>query len=92
MDSVKIGNLTCNHQIVAAPEGQSIISVTATDGTNSYCHTVTIGAVDGNDALASLSDADLQTHLQTILDDARNHATKVLQSRLNVKTILAKLN
>ena len=56
-----------------------------------YSTSITIGAVDGNDAVASMSAEDLQAMLQAAIDAARAKAESILAGRALVASILPNL-
>ena len=57
----------------------------------SYSTSITVGSVDGNDAVAGMSAEDLQTMLQAAIDSARAKAESVLAGRALVASILPNL-
>lgn len=72
--------------------GQTIFKVKVTDGDFSHEHTVTVGAVDGNDALTSLSDDDLKQALQAHLDSVRQRGVDVIAARARVRDLAKELS
>ena len=76
-------------QIVA--EESPVIHVESTDGNYTHSTRVTIGASNGNDVLASMTDADIQSHLQKALDDARSKNAAILNTKNRVQALASKL-
>lgn len=56
-------------------------------GNATHEHRVTIGAEDGQDSIAGMSEADLQATIQGHLNEKREEAAQVLAGRARVAKI-----
>src|ERR1700730_2817943 len=89
--STEHGNVTSTAEISHTEGGQVIIRVTSLLGDAKHQHSVTVGASDGQDVVASLTAAELQASLQSHLDNVRNDAASVLCGRATVAKVAALL-
>lgn len=86
-----VGNPIVTSTIEQDPNGQVRIRVRADLNGVIDERLVGIGAEDGNDAIAELSDEDLQAAIQAILDSARRWVAKIVAGRARVAAAAANL-
>jgi hypothetical protein len=86
------GDVNSTAEVLLTDSGQVVLHVTSTLGAAKHEHRVTVGAEDGNDAVASMTDADLQASLQTHLDKVRSDAANVLSARAKVAKLVSSLS
>jgi len=85
------GDCVTTAEISHSDNGQVVLKVVSKLGDAEHTHTTTIGAEDGKDLVASLSENELKNHLQSHLDRVRAHAADVLAGRAKVSKIAAEL-
>lgn len=85
------GEMSSTAEIQHTDNGQVVIHVVSRLGDTQHSHTITVGAEDGNDAVANLTADEMQATLQTHLDDVRKKATGILSTRIMVQACAAKL-
>ena len=81
------GIVTSNTEVTCLDNGQVILHIVSKLGSAVHEHRVTVGAEDGNDSVARMSEVVLQQHL----DEQRNAAAQVLAGRARVAKISANL-
>jgi hypothetical protein len=86
----KHGDCSTVAEITHTDNGQTVIRLTAELAGHTHEHTVTVGAEDGYDALAELTDGGVAL-LQQHLDQARDKAARILAARVAVKHAAARL-
>jgi hypothetical protein len=89
--ATEFGNVETSAIVSRADNGQVILHIVSKLGAATHEHRVTVGAEDGKDSVAMLSEADLQVSLQKHLDEKRNEAVQILAGRARVARISGNL-
>jgi hypothetical protein len=89
--STKHGDVESNAEITHLENGQTVISIASTLGDAKHAHTVTVGAVCGNDALLNRDEATALAELQKHLDEQRQRAADILAGRAQIKKLTQQL-
>jgi hypothetical protein len=90
--STEHGDVSSQAEVHHDDNGQVRLHVVSTLGKAKHEHVVTVGAEDGKDAVADLTEDDLKTSLQKHLDRVRDEAAKVLSGRAKVSKIVGGLS
>ena len=85
------GKVTSDTEITRLDNGQVILHIVSKLGDAAHEHRVTIGAEDGKDSIAGMSEADLQATIQGHLNEKREEAAQVLAGRARVAKISGNL-
>jgi hypothetical protein len=86
--STKHGDVSSQAEVHHDDNGQVRLHVISILGDSKHEHIVTVGAEDGKDAVADLTDDELKASLQKHLDKVRDEAAKVLSGRAKVQKIV----
>jgi hypothetical protein len=89
--STEHGDVVTAAEILHTDNGQVLLHITSKLGDAKHEHRVTVGAEDGNDMVARLSESELRASLQKHLDEKRNHAAAILAGRAKVSKIVSDL-
>ena len=89
--STEHGDVVSTAKIVHIDNGQVTAHITSTLRGAKHEHRVTVGAEDGQDMVAKMSEADLQAMIQKHLDEKREEAAQILVGRAKVAKITANL-
>jgi hypothetical protein len=89
--STEYGDVSSTADVLHTGNGQVVLHITSTLGSAKHEHRATVGAENGNDAVAGLSEAALQTMLQKHLDEKRAEAASVLSGRAKVGKVVTNL-
>jgi hypothetical protein len=90
--STEHGDVLSTAEVLHTDNGQVLLHITSKLGDARHEHRVTVGAEDGNDLVASLSENELQSSLQKHLDEKRNIAAAILAGRARVSRVTALLS
>ena len=85
------GDCTTTSTVSHLDNGQAVFKIVSELDGHKHEHTVTVGSVDGKDALPNLSDDQLKQTLQSHLDQVRQQAVDILAARSKVKKFAAEL-
>jgi hypothetical protein len=86
------GDVSSQAHIQHTDNGQVVVRVLSQLGDAKHSHVVTVGAEDGNDLVATLSETELKNHLQDHLDKIRDRAAGVLAGRAKIQKIAGELS
>lgn len=90
--STEHGEVSSLAEVHHDDNGQVRLHVISTLGSAKHEHVVTVGAEDGADMVASLSETELKESLQKHLDEKRNQAAQILAGRAKVSRVAALLS
>jgi len=89
--STEHGDVLSNVEVTHTDNGQVFMHVVSTLGDGKHEHHVTVGAVDGQDAVSGMTEDQLKTMLQGHLDKIRADAASILSGRAKVSKVSALL-
>lgn len=89
--ATEYGEVVSNIEVSHADNGQVLLHIVSKLGEAVHEHRVTVGAEDGKDSVAGMSEAELQVAIQKHLDEKRDEAAQVLAGRVKVAKISANL-
>jgi hypothetical protein len=90
--STEHGDVNSAAEVLTSDNGQVVLHVTSTLGDATHEHRITVGAEDGNDAVSTLTEAQLKDSLQTHLDKVRSDSANVLSARAKVSKVVSSLS
>lgn len=85
------GVVISNTDVTRLDNGQVLLHIVSKLGKSIHEHRVTVGAENGQDAVAGMSEVVLQQLIQQHLDEKRNEAAQVLAGRARVAKISGNL-
>jgi hypothetical protein len=71
--------------------GQTVLHVISTLGASRHEHQISLGAVDAEDAIATMNNDQMTTSLQETLNSVRSNAASILNGRFRVAKLVANL-